>query len=271
VTYQAQFPNDVYLEDSAEITAHKLSVVHLEATDITDVDEANALSAAHIRQRTGTIPWVLSIRTRQDGIDPGDLIQATIPAFGITSVDFFVQAVSTEYLNVGGGDFFYDLELVSGDERVETWVEWWKKHGGESVGSSSGSSASSGSGGTTTVIGQRSYYLGGSYQDAKIAATAQPVFHPVEVQLTYDDFPAGVRLFGQVKTTNAGTSVTPVLQYDNAGTWTTVASGDAVSSTAWTRFTFAAGLITGTNYYRLALLGSNGTYPVSGIGFLESA
>lgn len=270
ITFNAQFPNDRYIEDSAEIALRDLTLVHIESPEIVDVDEAEAAATAYIRVRTGTAPKQLKIRTRVPGFDPGDIATVDLTSLGLSSASYFVQSVSAEYLNTGG--WWYELDLVSGSELPESWQAWWVRtaNGGSGAGSGS-SSGSAATSITTTISGKRPYYLGGSYSVGVTAATAQPAPSSVEVQLTADDFPTGVTVRGQVKTKNGATTVTPVLQYDSTGSggWTTVQSGSAVSATSWTRFSFAATLPAGTFYYRLALLGSNGSNDIFGIGYLE--
>lgn len=259
VEYASQFPNYVFVDDSAEVAARGQWNDALALPDVTDLDEATAAGAAFIRTSIPR-PKTCRVTTRTDGITAGSTVVVSLSEIGISET-MLVQRVDVTFEKSGANaDPYYTLDLVSGSELASTSAALFQRMvGGGASSVASGSSAGTGSV-TTTVVALVEGDLGGSRLNGVSHSTWAPVREHREWSAPADGaYTAHV----EVWTSNAATSVTPRV-YDVTAS-AAVATGSASTSTtaAKQQLTFTA---TAGHDYRLELLPSNTSNDVFGLG-----
>lgn len=259
VEYASQFPNYVFVDDSAEVAARGQWNDALSLPDVTDIDEATADGAAFIRTSIPR-PKTCRLTTRTDGITAGATVVVSLSEIGISET-MLVQRVDVDLVKSGANaDPYYTLDLVSGSELASTAAALFQRMvGGGASSVASGSSAGTGSV-TTTVVALVEGDLGGSRLNGVSHSTWAPVREHREWSAPADGaYTAHV----EVWTSNAATAVTPRV-YDVTAS-AAVATGSASSSTSAVKqqLTFTA---TAGHDYRLELLPGNTSNDVFGLG-----
>ncbi len=114
----------------------------------------------------------------------------------------------------------------------------------------------------------RTHSIGGSRQSGFRSDVYLPCINYYEIELPGSDL-AGmiIRARVDVKVENAATSVTPKIRNVTAVTDSVV--GAASTSTTWASQTLTMVINAATEKYRLELLGSNKTWDIFGIAYIE--
>jgi len=267
VTFTAQFPGAVYVEDSAEVTAQGPFTLVLSYSDVYDKTVATALAQGELDRRTG-ITRTITAKTFTAGLEPGMTVNVTCTKRGLSSVDFLITSVKMKHETKkrdGTHLFSYEIEGVEGNRYQANWTQYFR--GLASIGGGSSGGTIAGSGGVVTTVTNVPFaFWGGSRNAGKFAnATFVDVTDYMPIRITGNGQPITVRVFQA--TDNAGTSVQTRIVKRVSGVDTAMATSATSTSV---RPTFSEQLLTftpdaGTNDYILQLKGSNGNAAVFAI------
>lgn len=262
--HPSQFPNVVFVQDSAEVTARG-EWNRIDAhPDIVDVDNAIAWGTALIRSTVGR-PTIPAVVTSDDTITPGETVVVDLGHIGLSSATAFVQGVRGQ-LEQSEEQVWatYALDLVgqvSGAyEGRPTDDELWER-----VITGAGLSGSVGGGGgggssTTIVAAGRSHVWANARSSFERSASWVEAPHYIKFRATVDE---DVTVHVEVKTLNGATSVTPRI-YDATSAAAAV-TGTASTSTSWAEQTLVFSATAG-HVYVLQMIGSNATHPIQCVG-----
>ncbi len=238
--HPSQFPNVVFVQDAAEVTARGEWNKAVANPDIVDVDEAEDYGTSLIRANVGrpTIPWV---QTTEDGITNGSTVVVNLSHLGLSSVTSLVQKVSASLRKADDQVWaVYDLDLVGAvagayEARPTDDDLWGRAVSGSASGSLAvGSGGGSGGGSTTVINGVRSHV----WQNARSARAFSASWVTLGDYLPFvadTDTPVSV-LIAQI-TNNAGGSVQARIYDETAAAAVAGTTTSATTSTSWSEST----------------------------------
>lgn len=266
--HPSQFPNAVFVQDAAEVTARGEWNAAIANTDIVDVDEAEDYGTALIRANVGrpTIPWVA---TTSDSITAGTTVVLSLSHLGLSSVTSLVQAASAR-LEKSDDQVWavYDLDLVGAVSSVYEGRPtdddlWARVVSGSSTGSGLGSGGGGGGGSTTVINGVRSHVWANSrsFRSFSVSWVEAGDYLPLTA-LTADDLTVNV---WQI-TDNASGSVQARIYDETAAAAVAGATTTATTTTTWTAQTITFTPTIG-HRYRLEVAGGNANVGVGAVGY----
>lgn len=257
-TYDSQFPNALNVQNTSEQDDHGLWVRADANTSIVDYDEADAWADALIRANLGRVKMP-RVTCNDVTLLPGYTITVDLSTLDLGSTTCVIQAVdvSLDPANHTEVEPRVSLELSAGSEAQASTADLWRRvvtgdaSGGTALGSGGG-----GTSGTSTFTGVLHAHLGGSRTQDYLTSSYVPI---AEYQVLNCSVSGDVTFRCEVKTANAGTSVTARLYDLTAGA--AVCTLSASTSVSWAEVSGAATLTAG-HRYRAEVTGNNTTYGI---------
>lgn len=271
VTFTAQFPGAVQINNSGEVAANGYFAEVLQAPDVYDRNVAIAMANGELARHDSLITTV-TMKTLLPGLSPGMTVNVTVSERGLPGINYLITAVKMRHLTTqpGGSQVFeYEISGVEGN-RYQPWASWsdyFRRLSSSSAGSSGATVTTSG--GSTSAPTVITYaYWGGSRTTGRFAnATWVDTVDFFPVRITGNGQPVSVRVFQA--TDNSGTSVQSRIVQRVGVVDTAVATSATTTNTRGSGFseqflTFTPNL--GAGDYVLQVKGGNGNASVFNIG-----